>query len=418
MPVTETWTRRAIRIAATLLIGIPVLLIAWVLLGDYSAFFWDAGTFPCGIEAMLATGDPNAYLNPAYPGRCAGSSWQYMQAPAVTAVLSGFVGIFGMNALIALYAGLYAASLALLVWATTQASGGRLALPLLFFVTLSCGIFIFEIASGNLSIVFAGLLCAAILQIDRRPVLAIALCVAAAAFKPHYALYLLIPLIARRNYLAVSFAAAAVSLWYALDAALHPETFARWLELILPIVHREPHFGFMRWMQEAGYAEGDWLLLGGVYVVWCAALLGVTLRMCATMSSPVDRAFAALGCVTLMLPRLKEYDCLVIVPLFFWLATHLAESQTRWLHRLVFVLGFAAPAAIWWFRKLPLLIDPAGTTLRAAAEMKWLLQNQGIYLVAAFAILFGTMALRFARAPRHASLSSSASSADEAAAPG
>lgn len=417
MSVAETGTRGPIRVAAALLIGIPVLLIAWVLLGDYGAFFWDAGTFPCGIEAMLATGDPNAYLNPAYPGRCAGSRWQYMQAPAVTAVLGSFVGVFGMNALIALYGGLYAASLGFLGWVTAQVSGGRLALPLLFFATLSCGIFIFEVASGNLSIVFAGLLCAAILQMDRRPALTVVLCVAAAAFKPHYALYLLIPLIARRNYLAVSFAAAAVSLWYALDAVLHPEAFARWLELILPIVHREPHFGFMRWMQEAGYAEGDWLLLGGVYVLWCAGLLVLTLRMCATMSTPIDRAFAALACVTLMLPRLKEYDCLVIVPLFFWLAAHLAESRMRWLQRLVFALGFAAPAAVWWFRKLPLLMDPAGATLRAAAEMKWLLQNQGVYLVAAFVIVFGTMALRFARAPRRASPPSSPA-ADEAAAPG
>lgn len=379
------------RTAVVLFVGVPALLIAWVLLADYGAFFWDARTFPCGIEAMLATGEPNAYLDPAYPGSCAGYRFQYMPAPAITRVLAAFVGLVGINALVIGYAALYAAALAALARSTVRMNGGSPLLPLLFFLTLSCGIFVFETASGNLSIVLAGFLVVAIANIDERPAWIVALCVVAALFKPHYALYLLIPLVARRDYLAVSFAAAAISLWYAVDALLHPEAFSAWLELILPIVRAEPHFGFMRVMQLAGYAQGDWAVLAAVYLAWVAFLLVLTLRVCARLPSPTDRAFAVLACVTLMLPRLKEYDCLVLVPLFFWLAQGLAGRARRWLYGLVLLAGFVTPAVAWWVRKLPMIFDASTATLRAAAEIPWLLHVQGIFLVAALALVFGSL---------------------------
>lgn len=408
--------KRMWHMGVTLLIGVPALLISWVLLGDYGAFFWDAGTFPCGIEAMLSTANPNAYLDPAYPGSCAGSRFQYMQAPGITKLLAGFVSIFGMNALIVLYGCVYAVSIATLGWSVARLNRTPPMLPLMFFLTLSCGIFVFEVASGNLSIVFAGLLTALILNIDRRPGLAVALCMTAAVFKPHYALYLLIPLVARRNYLAASFGAAGISLWYAADAMLHPEAFSRWLELIIPIVRGEPHFGFMRLMEAAGYAQDNWTLLAGTYIGWCAFLLALTLRVCARMSLPTDRAFAALACVTLMLPRLKEYDCLVLVPLFFWLAPRLADGTRQWLYRLVLFGSFVAPAAVWWIRKLPMLLEPSSVTLRAAAEIRWLLHTQGIFLVAAVAIVFGMMIIGLGRGAEATSPKPAAHGADDDAA--
>lgn len=379
------------RTIGVLVVGLPALLIAWVLLADYGAFFWDARTFPCGIEAMLATGEPNAYLDPAYPGSCAGYRFQYMPAPAITRVLAAFVSLVGMDALVIGYAALFAAALAALARSAVRLHRGSPLLPLLFFLTLSCGIFVFETASGNLSIVLAGLMVVAISKIDERPSWIVALCIVAALFKPHYALYLLIPLVARRDYLAVSFAAAVISLWYAIDALLHPEAFSAWLELILPIVHAEPHFGFMRAMQIAGYAQGDWAVLAAAYLAWCAFLLVLTLRVCARLPSSADRAFAALACVTLMLPRLKEYDCLVLVPLFFWLAQGLAERCRLWLYRLVLLAGFVTPAVAWWVRKLPMIFDSSTATLRAAAEIPWLLHVQGIFLVAALALVFGLL---------------------------
>ncbi|MDT3670023.1 MAG: hypothetical protein ROZ37_06790 [Aromatoleum sp.] len=372
-------------------VGLPALLTAWVLLADYGAFFWDARTFPCGLEAMLSTGNPNAYLDPAYPGSCAGYRFQYMSAPGVTRLLADVVDVIGMKALAVGYGALYAASLVALAWTVARDNRGSPLVPALFFLTLSCGIFVFETSSGNLSIVFAGLVSIAVLKLDEGTWPAVALCVVAALFKPHYALYLLIPFVARRDVLGASFGAAAVSLWYAADAVLHPGEFSAWLELILPIVHAEPHFGFMRLMQVAGYAQGDWTILALAYLAWCAFLLVLTLRVCNRLTSAVDRGFAALACVTLMLPRLKEYDCLVLVPLFFWLAHGLPPPARSRLYRLVVSVGFVAPALLWWIRKLPLAVDSSTVTLRAIADIPWLLQAQGIFLVAAMAIVFATM---------------------------
>lgn len=385
--------------AGVILVAVPAILIAWVLLGDYGAFFWDAKTWPCGIEAMIATGHPNAYLDPGYAGNCAGYRFTYTPPPAITAVLASLGAALGIDVLVAVYAALYAVALASL-GRTVHRLHGSLAVPVLFSLSFACGIFVFETASGNVSIVFGGLLSGLILSIERRAGLVVALCVIAALFKPHYALYLLVPLLARGNYLAVSVAGAAVSLWYAADAVLHRQAFTDWLNLILPIVHGEAHFGFMKLMQFAGYAPGDWSVLAAGYAVWCLLVIGLTLNVCARLASPVDRAFAALACATLLLPRLKEYDCLVLVPLFFWLHVRSTDAQRRLLQRVVGVTAFVVPALWWWARKLPLITGESPLTLRTATEFKWLIQVQGIFVAAVAFIVFATVVATFGRRPK------------------
>lgn len=384
--------------ALALLLAAPVLALAWSLYGQHGMVFWDAKTIPCGLQAVLQTGNPNAYLNnPSYQGACAGYGYEYMLPPAVTSLLAAVVSFSGLGPLQAAYFILYALALALLAWGARRyaASGREL---LLFAGLLACGAFVFEVGSGNLTMVFAGLLLGLILTGERNRhwvPCAVLLCVAASAIKPLYALYLLIPLYACGAWLAVAAGAAAISVGYALDAMLQSAQFDRWLNLIVPVVYGEPHFGIMRLMQWAGLGAGDWLAQGGGYVLWCAALLGLLWSARPRLHTPLDRALAALLAVTLMLPRLKEYDAVVLIPLVFWLRGRLPAQPRILFQRLAFTLAFLLPVLWWWVRKAGLLIAVSNPTLTQAADPGWLIASQGFFLTGLLLLTFGFLVWPF-----------------------
>jgi hypothetical protein len=360
----------------------PVLALVLSLYVQHGMIFWDAKTIPCGLDAMLRTADPNAYLNNhSYQGSCAGYGYEYMQPPGITLILAGFVRAFGLPLLNGAYFVLYAIALAILARGALRYAASTIEL-VLFAGLFACGAFVFEVGGGNVTIVFVGLLFGLLLMSDRHPQWAlwsVLLCTLASAFKPFYALYLLIPLFAGGRWLVVAAATAAISVGYALDANLHVTQFDRWLKLIIVTVYGEPHFGVMRLMQSAGLGAGDWLAQGGSYVVWCIIVLGLLWSARQRLLTTQDRAFAALLAVTLMQPRLKEYDAVVLIPLFFWLRSRLSAPDRILFQRLFFGMAFIVPALWWWGRKAILLIITPSPTITQIADPQWLIGTQGFF---------------------------------------
>lgn len=374
-----------------LLLAAPVLALAWSLYGQHGMFFWDAKTIPCGIQAAVQTGNPNAYLDPTYPGPCAGDSFQYMLPPAATSLLAGFAGLIGLPLLGAAYLALYALALGLLGRSALRQGASPREL-LLFAGLLACGVFVYDVGGGNITIAFAGLLAGLMATAGQNRHWAagtVLLCAAASALKPLYALYLLIPLFAAGAWLPVAAAAAAVTVAYALDAALQAPQFDQWLNLIIPVVYGQPHFGLMRLMEWLGFGAGHWLVLGGGYVLWCAAIVALLWSVRGRLPTAEDRAWAALLAVTLMLPRLKEYDAIVLIPLAFWLRSQLPAPRQALFQRLAVALAFLAPALWWWVRKIGLLIAVPDPTLTQIADPRWHISTPGFFLAGLLVLMFG-----------------------------
>jgi hypothetical protein len=378
--------------AIVLLLSAPVLVMVVSLYGQHGMFFWDAKTIPCGIQSVLQTGNPNAYLNnSSYQGACAGYGYEYMLPPGITSFLAGFVNFAGLTTLNAAYFVLYAVALTLIGITARRYAGSGMELLLLTSL-IACGAFVFEMGSGNPTIVFIGLLFGWLLRAEENRYWALCLvllCVVVSAVKPLYALYLFIPLFAVGSWLAVAAAAAVISVGYALDAVLQASKFDVWLNLIVPVVYGEPHFGVMRLMQWGGWGVGDWLAQGGGYIFWCMLLMCLLWSARPRLHTVQDRALAALLAVTLMLPRLKEYDAIVLIPLIFWLRSRLPAHQQPLFKRIVFILAFLLPAIWWWVRKVGLLIAIAKPTMTQAADPGWMIATQGFFLTALLLLMFG-----------------------------
>lgn len=380
----------------------PVLALAYSLYGEHGMFFWDGRTVPCGLQAFNDTGDPNAYLrNDAHPGACAGYGYEYMLPPAITVALAALLRLAGLDAVNGAYVLLYALALAALLRGAAGFAGQWRA-PLALTGLIACGVFVFEFGGGNIAIPFLGLLFWLCLQAERqaeRLAWTIPLCVIAAAFKPLYALYLLIPWFAAPALrLRVLAACSLVSVGYALDAWLQPAAFERWLNLIVPVVYAEPHFGIMRLMQAFGLGAGDWWPQAVGYALWSLAVLLVLWRCRQALATPGARALAALLAVTLLQPRLKEYDACVVIPLAFWLQTRLPVAQQRWLRRSLLLICGIVPALWWWLRKLGLFIAVEAPSATQIADPRWLIDTQGFFLAAAVLLLFGFLVWTSARA--------------------
>lgn len=380
----------------------PVLALAYSLYGEHGMFFWDGRTIPCGLQSFNATGNPNAYLrDSAYPGPCAGYGYEYMLPPAVTAALAALLRGVGPDAFNVAYVLLYGGALAVLLRGAARFAGGWTA-PLALAGLIACGVFVFEAGGGNITVPLLALLFLLCTQADRHPqrfAWTIPLCAVAAAFKPFYALYLLLPWFAQPALrLRVLAACSIVSGGYALDAWLQPAAFARWLNLIVPVVYAEPHFGIMRLMQALGLGAGDWWLQAGGYALWCALVLALLWRCRPHLATPAARALAALLAVTLLQPRLKEYDAVVIIPLAFWLLAQLPAARRQRLRLSLLLACGIVPALWWWLRKLGLFIAIEAPTATQIADPRWLIETQGFFLAGAVLILFGFLVWPPARA--------------------
>jgi hypothetical protein len=373
------------------------------LYGVNGLFFWDAKTVPCGLLSFIDTGDPNRYLNPDYPGACGGFGYEYMVPPAATQLLAGLVRVAGTSWMTVGYALAYAAALSVLLRSTRRYSDNWPEVAAAASL-MACGVYLFEAGGGNLTIAFLGGLLALLPRLDRGPrgsLAVVVLCVVGAWIKPMLALYLLIPLYAAGAWLAVAAGAAAATTLYALDAVLQPVAFDRWLQLIVPIVYDEPHFGVVRLMQAFGLGAGDWGIQMAAYALWCALILTLLWRLRARLPRVDDKAMAALLVVTLLQPRFKEYDAVVLIPLLFWLRARLPTVQRVWLERGIVLGTFVVPALWWWGRKLRLTLGVDHPTLTQWADPRWMIETQGFFLTLASLILFAFLILipREARDP-------------------
>lgn len=380
--------RRAFCWAAAVLCALPALLFAGSLLIEHGAAFWDGTVYRCAIETMLSTGNPYHFA-----GECAEQGLPHTYPHAGTRLLAALAAQTGVGPLSVLYVALYLLGFAALLLALRRHGASPPATAAALIVP-AAGIFVSELASGNMALPFFGLLFLALSRDANQTAWTVLLCLLIAPFKPLYTAYLLVPFLVRRAELAPAAGLAAIMLWYAGDAALFPPLFAEWLHAALRHSDHVPGFGFAFLLRAGGLDGHGWLPLGLAYLAWCAVVAGLTLRALRRVEAPAVRALIAVAAVALLLPRLKEYDCLVLVPLSFALWPELSERGRRQLAIIVGGLAVALPAAFWWGRKLMFLASDSGLSWRSLVDMRWLVRHQGYFLAASLAGLLLWLAFR------------------------
>lgn len=366
---------------------VPGLLFGLSLLLEHRAWLWDATVYRCAIEATLAHGDPYNFV-----GDCTGYFLPHTYPYAGTRLLAGLASLTGTTVLGYLYILAYAGGGALFLYVAGRLGASPLAVTFLVLAP-AAGVFVSELVSGNIGIPFYGALSWLIWrEAGARPVTALG--VAMAPFKPLYAAYVLLPFFQRREMLLPLAGAIAVTAWYGGDALLFPAHFADWLRTAVEHANEVPGFGFSMLVRKSGLElqGGPWIV--AAYAVWAAFVLVLTLRAVERAPTPQLRAFVAIAGTALLLPRLKEYDCLMLIPLALTLWPTLdARERREWL---ALVGGFAIvlPAVIWWLRKLALVWGTSPATWRNLVDMRWLVQNQGAFLFAALLAALVWLAFR------------------------
>ncbi|WP_156822025.1 hypothetical protein [Azoarcus sp. KH32C] len=367
----------ASRWLAALACLIPGAVFALSLLVEHQAYFWDGTVYRCAIEAAQATGDPYRFV-----GDCTGYFLPHTYPYAGTRLLAGIASMLGMPALSVAYVSLYVAGAALFVHVLYRLCGSA-ALVLALVVAPGAGVFVSELVSGNMAIPFYGLLLWLTWSTASatRPVAA--LCVVTAPFKPLYSAYLILPVLLRREFLIPGLCIVLVAAWYAADLTLFPTYFAEWLNVAVRHANEVPGFGFSMLVRKTGLGLGGGPGVIFAYLLWACGVVLLTLRAIARTPSSLVRTLVAVAGTALLLPRLKEYDCLVLVPLSVAMWSSLTGSERRQWLTLVGGFGVALPAAVWWLRKGMLLIGAVPFGWRGFVDMRWLVQNQGGFLFAA-----------------------------------
>ena len=365
------------RFFVVLLCTIPGSVFAYSLLAEHRAYFWDGTVYRCAIEASLATGTPYRFI-----GDCAGYFLPHTYPYGGTQLLARIASILGRLTVTYGYALAYASGVLLFAHVIYRL-GGSLWVLLLVLLAPGAGVFVSELVSGNVAIPFYGLLLWLICRDAPNFGRIAALGAAMAPFKPLYSAYLIIPFLLRRDVRIPAVGAGLVAAWYAGDVLLFPAHFAEWLGVAVHHANEVPGFGFTMLIRKGGLELGGKASIAAAYLVWAGVIGALTLRAVARSPTPLIQALAAIAGTALLLPRLKEYDCLILIPLALavWPAVS-ARERREWG---LLVGGFAAglPATIWWLRKLPLLWSDSADLWRAFVDMRWLVQNQGGFLFAA-----------------------------------
>lgn len=377
---------RTMRGTAFALVTLPGLLFAASLLFEHHAIFWDGTVYRCAIEATLATGNPYRFV-----GDCAGYPLPHTYPFFGTLLLAAAAQVTGVTWLGVGYLIIYALGAAGLIWACLFSAPTR-GVGVWVLIAAAAGIVVSEMASGNMAIPFYGLWFVLCLRYTGSPQLMIMPCLLIAPFKPLYAVYLLVPVMAQGRQVGPAAAMAAVSLWYVADARLHPEHFAAWLDAVMGHVSQVPGFGIARWLGAIfalPYGSSPMLV---AHAAWSALALWLTLRVLRREEDPALRNLIATAGAALLLPRLKEYDCLVLLPLAGLLYGHSAGTLRHGFAWLVGITLFVLPAASWWWRKIILLAGTAPLDWRAIVDMRWLVQHQGDFLALTLFVLLGWMA--------------------------
>lgn len=385
-------------VAAPLLVLslIPGVVFALSLLLEHQAYFWDGTVYRCALEATLATGNPYQFV-----GDCHGYFLPHTYPYGGTRVLAALASVIGVAPLSALYVLAYVAGTVLMARLLYQQGASALLIAALL-VAPGAGVFVSELVSGNMGVPFYGVLLWLTWRHASSATVPVALGAAMAPFKPLYAAYIGLPFFTQRKILIPALGAGAVAGWYAADAGLFPEFFSLWLANAAEHANQVPGFGFSMLVRKAGGQLDGTFAIGFAYLLWAGTITLVTLRAVRRAPDAPIAALTAIAGTALLLPRLKEYDCLVLLPLSLALwATMTRHEQREWLG-LVGGFGIGLPALIWWLRKLPLLTGGNAEPWRAFVDMRWLVQNQGGFLFAALLAALIWLAYRPQPEPRHA----------------
>jgi len=371
----------------------PIILLAWYLYLESGApIFWDGRTIPCGLEAVSATRNPNAYMGAGFGGSCDGYGFAYTLPPWITLFMLAVVDVIGLQGLNLAYVVLYVAGLLSLLLLARRYHGS-LGLPLAFAVLVGNGAYVLEAGSGNVATLLVCLVCVAIMLLPRWSAASIAAPMLAAMFKPHLALYLFVPVAARLPWIVISGAVFMLAMAYASDLALHPEAFDRWWLYIMPDTYADRSFGIIGVMQLFGVEFGQWGLQLAVAGLWATAVLLVGLWVLNRMTRIQDRAMFALLCAILMLPRIKEYDCFALIPIVFWQLSYLDDAWRDRYRQLLLWVGMVIPCLWWWLKLGYLVVQNSPLTLRAAVDLHWHYRTQGAVLAAIALLSFVVMVL-------------------------
>jgi hypothetical protein len=360
-----------------LLCTIPGTIFAFSLLLEHHAWFWDGMVYRCAIEATLANGSPYRFI-----GECAGYFLPHTYPYAGTRIVAGVASRIGALPLTWGYVLAYACGVGLFIRVVCRVGASVRALPLLL-VAPGAGVFVSELVSGNVGVPFYGLLLWVIWRDATSFRKITALGALMAPFKPLYAAYLIVPFFLRREILLPALGAGTVAIWYAGDALLFPVHFAEWLRSAVHHANEVPGFGFSMLVRKAGLELDGQASIAAAYLGWAVAICALTVRAISRSPTPLIRALVAIAGTALLLPRLKEYDMLVLIPLALAIRSTLPEREQREWQFLVGGFAVGLPAAMWWLRKLPMLWGGTPAEWRTFVDMRWLVQNQGAFLFAA-----------------------------------
>lgn len=356
---------------------IPGIVFALSLLAEHQAYFWDGTVYRCALEAALASGNPYVFV-----GDCQGYFLPHTYPYGGTRMLAAIASVVGVAPLSALYLVVYVAGVGLIA-RQLHALGASVWFIATLLVAPGAGVFVSELVSGNMGVPFYGALLWLVWKHASSSMAPVALGAAMAPFKPLYAAYIGLPFLTQRKRLIPALGALAVAVWYAADAGLFPQFFSLWLANASRHANEVPGFGFSMLVRRAGGQLEGSLAIGAAYALWAGTIIAVTLRAVRGAPSAPVAALIAIAGTALLLPRLKEYDCLVLLPLScaLW-PTLLPRERREWIG-LVGGFGVALPALIWWLRKVPMLAGGVAEPWRTFVDMRWLVQNQGGFLFAA-----------------------------------
>jgi hypothetical protein len=291
------------RLALVMLLPFMIGIVRNVLQPAGSPWFMDFNAVACAGVAVN-TGQPIYSGAQVCPG-FAHTSFVY--TPVVAQVAAVFERHFGVSFFTALYGALFCL-IVVLVARALLAEDRALAARAPFLSVLSASL----LQSGNLSIVFHGVLLVARKRLAVWPMALALVVILAAVAKPPFAVYSALLLFLDRpiwQRLALAFAAGAVPAAYlAFFRIEEPGLFIQWWHLInFYGLQAERGAGFLSlpWVSSITWVPG----LAALYAIYAVLMIGAGLALAHfRLKSAADRLALGITVCLLLYPRLRGYD--------------------------------------------------------------------------------------------------------------
>jgi hypothetical protein len=295
-----------------LAISIPTVFYFSKFIGS---FMWDASVYMCGAEAYKADISPYS----AHGMECLVSGLPFVYPPLFAWALSLLPTVLLPIILYGLHLAFSFLLIFLVFWIAEPASRGRASV---LFLTFIGGINLLALLTGNLSVAFYSMLALALYLGSVRTCYVI--CLLGTLIKAQYGVFFLVPFLIDRNVLRAGIFGMLLATIFALDAWAHPRLFAEWLSAVSRLADGpDVGWSFLHGLAALGSFSPTEKVIA--YVPYAVGLIGLFLW--ATQDVPRGRQYGLLATLLgiSLLPRLKEYDLLLVVPIYLHLSMSMPD---------------------------------------------------------------------------------------------